>query len=369
MRRDVRVALAGRPYDVAIGRGALEEAAAGMAAMLRRPLAAVVMDETVRDLHVGRLAAALGAHRVEVRPVVIAPGEQAKSFTGLESLLDRLMSLEIERGDIVFAFGGGVIGDLTGFAAAIYMRGIDFIQIPTTLLAQVDSSVGGKTAIDTPRGKNLVGAFHQPRMVVADLSLLDTLPDREMRCGFAEIAKCGLLGDAAFFAWLETNGAQVLARQEDALAHAVARSVEMKAAIVAEDERDGGVRALLNLGHTFAHALEAETGYGEALKHGEAVALGCALAFRLSHRLGLCAAAEADRVGRFVASSGLPSTLSDLAAPVSAPAVLGRMSLDKKARGGGLVFVLARAIGEAFLAEDVDPSAVRDVLLAEGAAS
>jgi 3-dehydroquinate synthase len=260
-----------------------------------------------------------------------------------------------------------VVGDLTGFAAAIYMRGIDFIQIPTTLLAQVDSSVGGKTAIDTPRGKNLVGAFHQPRMVVADLSLLDTLPDREMRCGFAEVLKCGLLGDAAFFAWLEANGAAVLNRQEEALAHAVARSVEMKAAIVAEDEREGGARALLNLGHTFAHALEAETGYGEALKHGEAVALGCALAFRLSYRLGLCTAAEADRVRRIVAANGLPATLPDLGAPISAAAVLGRMSLDKKAQGGGLTFVLARTIGEAFVAKDVDPSVAREVLLAEGA--
>ncbi|HWD68061.1 MAG TPA: 3-dehydroquinate synthase [Caulobacteraceae bacterium] len=367
MRRDVRVALAGRPYDVAIGRGTLEESAAGMAAMLRRPVAAVVMDETVRDLHLARLAAALGAQRIEVRPVAISPGEEAKSFAGLESLLDRLLALELERGDILFAFGGGVVGDLTGFAAAIYMRGIDFIQIPTTLLAQVDSSVGGKTAIDTPRGKNLVGAFHQPRMVVADLSLLDTLPDREMRCGFAEIVKCGLLGDAAFFAWLEENGAAVLARREQALAHAVARSVEVKAAIVAQDEREGGARALLNLGHTFAHALEAETGYGEALKHGEAVALGCVLAFRLSHTLGLCTAAEADRVRQFVAASSLPSTLSDLAAPVSASAILGRMSLDKKAQGGGLTFVLARGIGGAFVAPDVDRAAVREVLLAEGA--
>ena len=367
MRRDVRVALAGRPYDVAIGRGALEQSAAGMAAMLRRPLAAVVMDETVRDLHLARLEAALGAAGVEVRPVVIAPGEQAKSFAGLESLLDRLLSLELERSDVLLAFGGGVVGDLTGFAAAIYMRGIAFIQIPTTLLAQVDSSVGGKTAIDTPRGKNLVGAFHQPRMVVADLSLLDTLSDREMRCGFAEIVKCGLLGDAAFFAWLEEYGGALLARQEDALAHAVARSVEMKAAIVAKDEHEGGVRALLNLGHTFAHALEAETGYGEALKHGEAVALGCALAFRLSQKLGHCTAADADRVGRFVVASGLSSSLSDLKAPISASAVLGRMSLDKKAHGGGLTFVLARAIGDAFIAKDVAPAAVREVLMAEGA--
>lgn len=368
MRRDVRVALGGRPYDVVIGRGVLEEAAPGMAALLRRPRAAVVMDETVRDLHWSRLQAALRAVGIELQPVVIAPGEAAKSFAGLESLIDELLALELERGDVILAFGGGVVGDLTGFAAAIYMRGIDFLQIPTTLLAQVDSSVGGKTAIDTPRGKNLVGAFHQPRTVIADLTFLDTLSDREMRCGFAEIVKCGLLGDAAFFAWLEENRDTVLARQEDALAHAVARSVEMKAAIVAEDEREAGVRALLNLGHTFAHALELETGYGESLKHGEAVALGCVLAFRLSARLGLCSAADADRVSRFIAAGGLPSSLPALKAVVSASALVGRMSLDKKARDGGLTFVLPRAIGEAFVTHDVDPQAVRQVLMAEGAA-
>jgi 3-dehydroquinate synthase len=364
MRRDISVALAGRSYDVAIGRGVLENA--GIAALIKRPWVVAVMDETVRDLHAHRLAAALAG--VEVRLVVIPPGERAKSFVGLESLLDRLFELGLERSDVVIAFGGGVVGDLTGFAAAIYMRGIDFIQVPTTLLAQVDSSVGGKTAVDTPHGKNLVGAFHQPRLVVADLSLLDTLPDREMRCGFAEIAKCGLLGDADFFAWLEANGASVLAREEAALSQAVARSVELKAAIVAEDEREGGVRALLNLGHTFAHALEAESGYGEALKHGEAVALGCVLAFRLSATLGLCSAADADRVGRFMAASGLPAKLSDLEGKFSTKALVDRMSLDKKARAGGLTFVLARQIGEAFVAHDVEPEAVRKVLIAGGAA-
>ena len=231
----------------------------------------------------------------------------------------------------------------------------------------MDSSVGGKTAIDTPRGKNLIGAFHQPRLVLADLALLDTLPDREMRCGFAEVLKYGLLGDAAFFTWLETHGPRVLDRDETALAHAVARSVEMKAAIVSQDEREGGARALLNLGHTFGHALEAESGFGEALKHGEAVALGCAMAFRLSVRLGFCSGTDGDRVSRVIAASGLPARLADLTGPFSATALLARMSQDKKASAGSPTFILARAIGEAFVIRDVDVAAVQDFLISEGA--
>ena len=368
MTRTLAVGLGGRAYDVVIGQGVLAEAGGRIRPLLKRPRVAVVMDETVRSLHAERLSAALAAAGVSMRPVVIPPGEASKSFAGLENLTDELLSLELDRGDLIVAFGGGVVGDLAGFAAAIYMRGIDFVQIPTTLLAQVDSSVGGKTAIDTPRGKNLIGAFHQPRLVLADLALLDTLPEREIRCGFAEIFKCGLLGDRKFFDWLEANGGKVRRREPEALLHAVARSIEMKADIVARDEREGGARALLNLGHTFAHALEAESGYGEALRHGEAVALGCALAFRFSARLGLCPAEDAGRVGAFIAASGLPARLADLApARFSATAMLARMAQDKKAREGRLAFVLARRVGEAFVAADVDAAAARDFLLDEGA--
>ena len=266
------------------------------------------------------------------------------------------------------AFGGGVVGDLAGFAAAIYKRGIDFIQVPTTLLAQVDSSVGGKTAIDTPAGKNLVGAFHQPAFVLAALDVLATLSDREMRSGYAEVLKNGLLGDEGFFAWLEKNGGAVLAREPAALAHAVARCVEMKAEIVAEDERETGRRALLNLGHTFAHALESETGFGEALLHGEAVGAGCALAFRFSAELGLCALQAAVRAEAAIAGAGLPTRLHALAgAPFEAGRLIDHMAQDKKADAGGLVFVLARGVGEAFVARGVEREALLRFLVAEGA--
>ena len=370
MSRTISVALAGRAYDVVIGRDVIDEAGVRIAPLLRRPHVAVVMDATVERLHGARLTSALASAGIQSHPIAIAPGEEAKTFTGLADLIDRLLGLELERGDLVIAFGGGVVGDLAGFAAAIYKRGVDFVQIPTTLLAQVDSSVGGKTAIDTPRGKNLVGAFHQPRLVLADLALLDTLPERELRCGFAEVMKYGLLGDAGFFDWLETHGAEVLARAEAELAQAVWSSVVMKARIVADDERERGVRALLNLGHTFAHAIEAESGFGDGVKHGEAVALGCAQAFRFSARAGLCAAADAERVGRTIAAAGLPTRLADLPdGPFGAQALLARMAQDKKAKGGALSFILARGIGQAFVADDVDPQTVLAFLLEEGAAA
>ena len=269
---------------------------------------------------------------------------------------------------MITAFGGGVVGDLTGFAAAIYKRGIGFVQVPTTLLAQVDSSVGGKTAIDTHRGKNLIGAFHQPRAVLADLDVLATLPARELRAGYGEVLKYGLLGDEAFFAWLEANGAGVLGLDPARLAHAVGRAVEMKAEIVAEDERETGRRALLNLGHTFAHALESETGYGEALLHGEAVAIGCAMAFRFSALLGLCSGEIAARVEAMIASAGLPSRMSGLAgAPFAADRLAAHMAQDKKAEAGSLTFVLARGVGQAFVARNVERSKLQRFLVAEGA--
>ncbi|HEY9236081.1 MAG TPA: 3-dehydroquinate synthase, partial [Phenylobacterium sp.] len=295
MSRTVRVGLDDRAYDVVVGQGLLENAGKLIAPFAKRGRVAIVSDETVWSLHGQALMTALRAADIAAQPIVVPPGEPTKSWEGLSHVCSRLLQLELDRGDLIVAFGGGVVGDLAGFAAAIYKRGIDFIQIPTTLLAQVDSSVGGKTAIDTPQGKNLIGAFHQPRLVLADLDVLSTLSDREMRAGYAEVIKYGLLGDFAFFEWLEANGAKVLARDPDALAYAVARSVEMKAEIVAEDEKEAGRRALLNLGHTFGHALEAETGYGEALLHGEAVAAGSALAFRFSAAQGLCPSQDAER--------------------------------------------------------------------------
>jgi 3-dehydroquinate synthase len=276
--------------------------------------------------------------------------------------------LELDRGDLVVAFGGGVVGDLAGFAASIYKRGVDFIQIPTTLLAQVDSSVGGKTAIDTPRGKNLIGAFHQPRLVLADLDVLETLPDREMRAGYAEVIKYALLGDVDFLAWLEANGRAVLSRGREALTWAVARCVAMKAEIVAEDEKEAGRRALLNLGHTFGHALEAEVGFGDKLLHGEAVAIGCAQAFRFSAVQGLCPTEDAVRAEAAIAASGLPTRMDQVPGhPFAADRLVAHMGNDKKAEGGRLTFILARGLGDAFVAKGVDADAVRAFLIGEGA--
>ncbi|ODT57685.1 MAG: 3-dehydroquinate synthase [Phenylobacterium sp. SCN 69-14] len=368
MNRTIPVGLGARAYDVVVGQGLLDAAGTLCAPFLKRGRTAVVSDETVWGLHGARLTAALAAAGIESHPVVVPPGEQTKSWEGLADVSERLLALGLDRGDLIVAFGGGVVGDLAGFAAAIYKRGIDFIQIPTTLLAQVDSSVGGKTAIDTPHGKNLIGAFHQPRLVLADLDVLATLPAREMRAGYAEVVKYGLLGDFAFFEWLEANSGAVLARDADALAYAVARSVEMKAEIVAEDEKEAGRRALLNLGHTFGHALEAETGYGEALLHGEAVAAGSAIAFRFSAAQGLCSGQDAERAEAAIAAAGLPTRLSQVASGAfPAEALVRHMGQDKKAEGGKLTFVLARALGETFVAKDVDAAAVRDFLVAEGA--
>jgi 3-dehydroquinate synthase len=369
MSRTIAVGLGARAYEVRVGAGLIDSAGEAMAPLLKRRRTAVVSDETVWALHGVRLVAALERAGVTALPIVVAPGEQAKSFEGLAGVTDRLLALELDRGDVITAFGGGVVGDLAGFAAAIYKRGIDFVQIPTTLLAQVDSSVGGKTAIDTARGKNLVGAFHQPRLVLADLDVLASLPDREMRAGYAEVIKYGLLGDFGFFEWLEVNGAAVLSREPAALAQAVARSVAMKADIVAADETEQGRRALLNLGHTFGHALEAETGYGAALLHGEAVAAGMALAFRFSARQGLCATQDARRATAAIAAAGLPTTPAEIPGhPFDADRLVRHMAQDKKAEGGRLTFILAHGLGQAFVAKAVDPAAVRQFLQQEGAA-
>jgi 3-dehydroquinate synthase len=366
--RIVPVGLGERAYEVVIGRGLIAEAGARLRPFLKRDRVAVVSDQTVWGLHGDALTNALESAGIAVSPIIVPPGEQTKSFEGLADVSDRLLALELDRGDLIVAFGGGVVGDLAGFAASIYKRGVDFVQIPTTLLAQVDSSVGGKTAIDTPRGKNLIGAFHQPRLVLADLDVLSTLPDREMRAGYAEVIKYGLLGDFAFFEWLEANAAAVLAREPRALIHAVARSVEMKAEIVIEDEKEAGRRALLNLGHTFGHALESETGYGEALLHGEAVAAGSAIAFRFSAAQGLCEAQDAHRAEAAIAAAGLPTRMAQITAtPFAADALVRHMTQDKKAEGGRLTFILARALGDAFVAKDVDALAVAQFLKTEGA--
>ena len=364
----VPVSLAGREYDVVIGEGLLDKAGSYIAPLLKRGRTAIVADATVAALHAGRLIDSLAHAGVEAHLITIPPGEASKSFEGLADLSDRLLALELDRGDLIVALGGGVVGDLAGFAASIYKRGIDFIQIPTTLLAQVDSSVGGKTAIDTPRGKNLIGAFHQPKLVLADLDVLSTLPDREMACGMAEVIKYGMLGDADFFAWLEQNAAAAMARDPAALAEAVRRCVAMKADIVIEDEKEQGRRALLNLGHTFGHALEAENGYGEALKHGEAVAAGCALAYRYAADQGLCPTADAVRAEALLAAVGLPTRLDQVAGhPFEAAVLVGHMAQDKKAEGGAITLVLPTAIGASHVARAVDPGPLTAFLRTEGA--
>lgn len=368
MIETVDVDLGERSYPVMIGHGLIANAGELLKPLLKRGRLAVVTDRHVDACHGAALSASILGVGIAADTLVIEPGEGAKSFAGLESLCNRLLALGLQRGDLIVAFGGGVVGDLAGFAAAIYKRGVDFVQIPTTLLAQVNSSVGGKTAIDTPAGKNMVGAFHQPRLVLADLAALTTLPDRELMCGLGEVLKYGLLGDADFFSWQEAGMPELLRRDPVALTHAVRRSVGMKARIVEQDEREGGARALLNLGHTFAHAVEAETGFGDTVKHGEAVGLGCALAFRFSARLGLCPVEDSRRVSATLASAGLPTTLAEVGpAPMSVDALLAHMRQDKKASGGGLTLILARAIGDAFVARDVDPGPLRNFLIAEGA--
>jgi 3-dehydroquinate synthase len=358
----VDVALGERSYDIVIGRGQLASLGARIAKLRPGAKAAIVSDENVAARHLDAAVAAVKASVSQVSTVVLPPGESTKSFKHLASLCDDLISQRIERGDLVIALGGGVIGDLAGFAAAIVRRGLDYVQVPTSLLAQVDSSVGGKTAIDSPQGKNLIGAFYQPVLVVADTALLDTLPAREFRAGYAEVAKYGLLGDAAFFAWLEANWKDVFAGGP-AREHAIATSCRAKAAIVARDERETGERTLLNLGHTFGHALEAAAGYSDRLLHGEAIAIGMALAFEFSARRALLPKAEAERAIRHLAAVGLPTHVSDV--PGGAPDAEQLMTLiaqDKKVTRGKLTFILARGLGNAFVAPDVEATEVRAFL-------
>jgi 3-dehydroquinate synthase len=351
----IPVTLAGRGYEVRVGRGLLDRLAEEAGPLLRRPRVPIVADRGAWTAQGARVTRSLENAGYAAALFLVEPGEQAKSWDSLIRLIDWLLAEGVERGDHVLALGGGVVGDLTGFACAILKRGCGFVQLPTTLLAQVDSSVGGKTAINTAAGKNLVGAFHQPALVLADLQALDSLPERELHAGYAEVLKYGVLGDAAFFSWLEAHGAQVRSRDEQALEHAVATSVAAKARIVAGDERETtGARALLNLGHTFGHALEAATGFSDRLLHGEGVALGMVLAARFSARRELLPPREAERVAEAVAAARLPSELAELGFDCDAAALVEHMRHDKKMAAGRLPFILLRAIGAAFLARDVD---------------
>ncbi len=359
----VRVGLDERSYDIHIGPGLLARCGGLVGKHLDRPKTAIVTDENVAGLHLPTLQAALNAEGIEHSAIVMPPGETTKSYDHLAHLCDELLRAGIERADTIIAFGGGVIGDLAGFAAAILRRGVNFIQIPTTLLAQVDSSVGGKTGINSTLGKNLIGAFHQPVLVLADTDVLDTLPQRQFAAGYAETAKYGLLGDAAFFDWLEDNGHNVLQGHGHARQRAIEVSCRAKARIVAEDEREGGVRALLNLGHTFGHALEAATGYGERLLHGEGVAVGMVMAFRFSQGCGHCADGIADRVAAHLRLAGLPASLNEVPGPLPpARELVEIMRQDKKAKAGKLTFILVRGIGEAFVTQDVDETELIDFL-------
>lgn len=366
MTRDQRIAvdLGARSYEVVVGAGLLARAGAEMAPLLRRPDVVVVTDAHLAATpHPSTLERSLEAAGVACRSIVVPPGEASKSMAQLGDLLDRLFELGIDRATTIVALGGGVLGDLAGFAAAVALRGLDYVQVPTTLLAQVDSAIGGKTGINSRYGKNLIGAFHQPRLVLADVGVLRTLPPRELRAGYAEVVKYGLIDRPEFFAWLEAHGREVLAGDPAAQQHAVVESCRAKAAVVAADEREGGVRALLNLGHTFAHALETACGYGDELLHGEAVALGLVLAFDLSVRLGLCPAADAARVRAHLDAVGLPTTLGAVRSQgFAAEALLAPMARDKKAAAGRPRFVLTRGIGRAFAGAEVDPPQLEALL-------
>ena len=360
----VRVDLGARSYDVKIGPGLLERAGAEILAVRKARRVFVVTDRTVAERHLARLQQGLRAAALDVEVFVQAPGEGAKDLAHLGALLEGLLAHRPERGDLLLALGGGVIGDMTRLAAALLLRGVDFVQCPTTLLAQVDSSVGGKTGVNTRHGKNLIGAFYQPRLVLCDLDTLATLPQRELLAGYAETVKYGLIDDPAFFDWCETHGEALLAGDRDKRAAAVHAAVAAKARIVAADEREAGLRALLNLGHTFGHALEAETGFGAELLHGEAVAIGLRQAFDFSAARGLCPPTDAARVAAHLARMGLPTRLG-LQRSWHAERLIEHMGHDKKVKDGKLTFILARGIGKAFVAPGIEADALRPFLAAE----
>jgi 3-dehydroquinate synthase len=361
----VDVALGDRAYDIVIGRGVLQSLGSRVAKLRPGARAAIVTDENVAQHWLRKTEASLLDAGIATSRIIIDEGEISKSYEGMEYVCEELIAAKIERNDLVIALGGGVVGDLAGFAAAILRRGVDFVQVPTSLLAQVDSSVGGKTGINSPHGKNLVGAFHQPVLVVADTAVLDTLSPRQFRAGYAEVAKYGVLGDEAFFAWLEANHADIFAGGA-AREHAIATSCRAKAAIVMRDERENGERALLNLGHTFGHALEAATGFSDRLFHGEGVAIGMVLAAEFSAQLGMIADADALRVKHHLAAAGLPTHLQDIAGftqeKISADALMALMAQDKKVKRGKLTFILLQTVGQAVIVPDVEPSLVRDFI-------
>jgi 3-dehydroquinate synthase len=358
----VPVALGARAYDIVIGRGLIGSLGTRVKALRPGAKVAIVTDENVAQKHLATAEAALKAAGVESSAIVVPPGEGSKNYATFEKVCEAIIAARIERNDLVVALGGGVIGDLAGFAAASVRRGLDFVQVPTSLLSQVDSSVGGKTGINSKLGKNLVGAFHQPALVIADTALLDTLPPREFRAGYAEMMKFGLLSDAAFFTWLESNWQDLFAGGP-AREHAIAVCCRGKAGIVSRDERETGERALLNLGHTFGHAFEAGAGYSQRLLHGEAVALGCVLAFEFSARKGLIGTADATRARAHLEAVGLPTQVKDVSGGVpDVDALMNLIAQDKKVKRGKLTFILVRGIGQAFIANDVDPAEVRAFL-------
>ena len=356
-----------RSYDIHVGKGLLDKAGELIRPLMTHPRTIVITDKNVEKHWLTPLQASLDAAGINHQSIVLDAGEQTKDYAHAEELTGRLLDARVERSTMLIALGGGVVGDLVGFAAAITLRGLGFIQIPTTLLSQVDSSVGGKTGINMPQGKNLIGAFHQPRLVLADVDALDTLPPREIRSGYAEVVKYGLINDAEFFIWLDSNSQQIIDGKDedgaDARQHAVVTSCKAKAAIVSEDETEQGARALLNLGHTFGHSLEAKTGYGDALNHGEAIAIGLVMAFDLSVRMGICPAEDRDRVRDHLENAGLPISLRGLVDNGwSASELIDLMGQDKKVTAGELTFVLARGIGNSFITDEVDVTDVAAVL-------
>jgi 3-dehydroquinate synthase len=359
----VHVGLGDRAYDIHIGPGLIQQAGALISQISDRKRMMIVTEENVAPLHLKSLQDGLAAAGIASEALVLPAGESTKSWPHFERTVEWLLAQKVERKDLVIAFGGGVIGDLTGFAAAVLRRGVGFVQIPTSLLAQVDSSVGGKTGINAPQGKNLIGAFHQPSLVLADIDVLGTMTPRDFLSGYGEVVKYGLLGDANFFDWLEEQGPKLAAGDEAARIAAVKRSCEMKADIVMRDETEQGDRALLNLGHTYCHALEAATGYSDRLLHGEGVAIGCALAFELSSRMGLCSQEDPSRVRAHLRDMGMKTDLADIPGALpDADALLDLMAQDKKVVDGQLRFILARGIGEAFVTSDVPRDAVHKVL-------
>ncbi|MCK1740244.1 3-dehydroquinate synthase [Bradyrhizobium sp. 139] len=363
---NVEVALGDRAYDILIGRGVLASLGERVARLRPGVRTAIVTDRTVAKYWLEPAEASLAAAGIPTSRVVVEEGEVSKTYAGLEKVSEALITAKIERNDLVIALGGGVVGDLAGFAAAILRRGVDFVQVPTSLLAQVDSSVGGKTGINSPQGKNLLGAFHQPVLVIADTAVLDTLSPRQFRAGYAEVAKYGVLGDEAFFTWLEKNHSDIF-KGGSAREHAIATSCRAKAGVVSRDERETGERALLNLGHTFGHALEAATGFSDRLFHGEGVAIGMTLAAQFSARLGMIGEADAARVERHLIEAGLPTRLQDIAGfaqegLADADALMALMAQDKKVKRGKLTFILLGAVGRAVIAKDIEPTPVRDFL-------